>query len=302
MSSAGRASRVLPALPSPPAIPILTPRAHPEGILPLIITNPDLNEHGLVDIDVSGPLSPASAVTFIAAHGAGLSRTSFHRLAAALAEQADRYRTEHDGARDETRDLAAQIADLHIAEARALGNDPPEGFIENRGQVPDFYISTGDGGHRLTPYICKVARDHSRVEGTLGGVWDPIYSHTLRAAPYDSLNFRAYPLPSWFTRFLTGREVFGRLMEREANKLGDWGLAAEMRHYREVHHRLASLREELQRIEDELSLAHRQTADSRLRLEEAGAPKRLAHLEFVRTTEEGEILYPNPFKSGDVEA
>jgi len=91
-------------------------------------------------------------------------------------------------------------------------------------------------------------------------------------------------------------------MERKANKLGDWGLAAETRHYREVHHRLASLREELQRVEDKLSLAHRQTADSRLRLEEAGAPKHLAHLECVRTTEEGEILYTNPFKSGDVEA
>jgi len=91
-------------------------------------------------------------------------------------------------------------------------------------------------------------------------------------------------------------------MEREANKLGDWGLAAETRRYREIHRRLGGLREELQRIEDELSLAHRQTADSRLRLEEANAPKRLAHLESVRTTEEGEILYPVPFKSGDLEA
>jgi len=134
----------------------------------------------------------------------------------------------------------------------------------------------------------------------MGGIRDPIYSITLCAAPYDSLNFRAYPLPQWFIRFLTGREVFGRLMEREANKLGDWGLAAEVRHYRQVHHRIASLREELQRVEDELSLVHQQTADSRLRLEEAGAPKRLAHLEFVNTTEEGQILYP--FKSGDVEA
>jgi len=78
-SSAGRASRVLPAPLSLPAIPIPAPRARPEGILPLIVTNPDLNEHGLVDINISGPLSPASAVTFIAAHGAGLSRTSFHR-------------------------------------------------------------------------------------------------------------------------------------------------------------------------------------------------------------------------------
>ena len=99
----------------------------------------------------------------------------------------------------------------------------PEGWEENRGQAPNFFIHFQDGQKVMAPYI-KRLEGTSQILGTLGGPSDPYFSHELIAAPYGELTEFPEILPAWLVHLLgTDSAAFPTVL-REASRLDDWGL------------------------------------------------------------------------------
>jgi hypothetical protein len=127
----------------------------------------------------------------------------------------------------------------------------------------------------------------------MGGSNDGVYATPLQATPFTSLLSPPTPLPAWFTALLSGLLGPFRLLEKEALSLQDWGLSADIRRARDKYEEADDLRERIYRLEVELEGVQREGADTRLRLEQTFAAKRLHRLEGLQS-ERGESLFSPP--------
>ena len=84
-----------------------------------------------------------------------------------------------------------------------------------------------DGQKVMAPYI-KRLEGTSQILGTLGGPSDPYLSHELVAAPHGELTEFPEILPAWLVHLLgTDSAAFPTVL-REAARLDDWGLVADL--------------------------------------------------------------------------
>ena len=106
----------------------------------------------------------------------------------------------------------------------------PEGWEENRGQAPNFFIHFQDSQKVMALYI-KRLEGTSQILGTLGGPSDPYFSHELIAAPHGEVTEFPKVLPAWLVHLLGTDSVAFPTVLREAARLDDWGLVADLECY-----------------------------------------------------------------------
>ena len=156
----------------------------------------------------------------------------------------------------------------------------PEGWEENRGQAPNFFIHFQDGQKVMAPFI-KRLEGTSQILGTLGGPSDPYFSHELVAAPQGELTEFPEILPAWLVHLLgTDSAAFPTVL-REAARLDDWGLVADLERYHALDARVRAISRQCERLHAEESDILQQVRLCHYRLSRANAGTRLGGCEAL---------------------
>jgi len=111
---------------------------------------------------------------------------------------------------------------------------------------------------------------------------DP-YLIPIHAAPVFSIE-PIDPIPQWLHQLLISQSAIFHMLTNAAKKLDNWGIAADITHYREYNDELANINtciKQLQAKADSVQIAKLLCEG---RLEAARAPKQLAHMECLAPT------------------
>jgi hypothetical protein len=116
------------------------------------------------------------------------------------------------------------------------------------------------------------------IEGTMGGMGDPIYVIELHAQGRYNPDRKPVPLGDWFTGLLAPRGKMFIHVLKAARETDDWGLVADLARYRAYSDRLADYDNTLRGIENAREAAHDKLTATEARLACAQADQRLANL------------------------
>ena len=203
------------------------------------------------------------------------------RLAEALASQEAEHRTNLDTVRARSQ---ATVEDLqhHLREYEAIDAiECPEGFKENRKQVPHFPIVI-DGFTLQARYIKYI--DQGRVMGTAGGPNDAIFIQDLYATSRIESNHVPEPLPAWFLRHIQANSDTYPLVIKEILDVKDWGVYADVQRYYCCDSHLRSVEEEITTLQAQAEALRAQLRRACFRLENADVPCRFSNLQALAPT------------------
>jgi hypothetical protein len=130
-----------------------------------------------------------------------------------------------DERKDALFDAAQSTAPFH-----ANVQECPDGYEENAGLVPDFWIYS-DSVKLMARYVKRIPGT-GLVHGTLGDPTATPHIHELQALPSISCNTTPDVIPAWFIQCISANSTaFPHVMD-EVRRYGDWGLEAVKRQLR----------------------------------------------------------------------
>src|SRR6266404_2145532 len=205
-----------------------------------------------------GQMSPQSVRAAIASHNlpADTYRSIINRLVVTYEARTHRY----------GQDLAAQEADhkkklddceetIEFLEAHLVGyintfSRPPDGYIEN-GRLTTFTIPCGGGLSNLAKWVKKL--DDGRVVGYTAedGPHDLPHVCEIYASPKYTAD-PAEPLPHWIHETLQGSAPAYAAFLDAVKATDDWGLEADIIHFRTLNERVLAYKAQLDRTHGEL--------------------------------------------------
>ena len=203
------------------------------------------------------------------------------RLVEALASQEAEHRTNLEavraGSRATVEDLQHRLRTYEDANAVKC----PEGFEENRGQVPHFPIVV-DGFTMQAQYVKYI--DQGRVMGTAGGPNDAIFIQDLYADSRIDSDHIPDPLPAWFLHHIQANSDTYPLIIGEIQKAKDWGVHADVQRYYCCDSHLRSVEEEITTLQAQSEALRVQLRRTRFRLENADVPRHFSNLQALAPT------------------
>jgi hypothetical protein len=173
----------------------------------------------------------------------------------------------------------AKLAELQRRVDELQGPECPDGFIENRGRLPHFRIPVANGYPDMQArFIRQCPGNPSCAEGTMGGLGDLTYIMEVTAQGRYNPEEEPIPLSEWFTNLLVpGGRNFAHVI-KEARKIDDWGLTADLARHRAYADQIAAHDAALHSLESARLAAVDKLAATTARLALAKADQRLATL------------------------
>ena len=225
-------------------------------------------------------MSPNTIVTTLAAHP-DLNADILRAITKGLLTTIDR-RNAHENI--EIRHLKEQIAGLHnrVEHYKNIFECAPDGYIENDGRVPHFFIPLGDGVFKPAKWIKKL--EDGRITGfhEQQGPNESPYIIDLYAQA-DTVGHGKEnpiePLPAWFHALLIGLSSDFVHLQRDIGDLDDWGLAREIARFRELNQEAAELAARVKVLHEELDVTRDARTMSEKRLVLTCASQKAARLE-----------------------
>ena len=220
------------------------------------------------------------------------------RLTTALESQEAEHRTNLEavraGSRATVEDLQSRLRTYENADAVEC----PEGFEENRGQVPNFPIVV-DGFTMQARYVKYI--DQGRVMGTAGGPNDAIFIQDLYATSRIDNDHVPEPLPAWFLAHIQANSDTYPLVIKEFQQGQDWGVHADVQRYYCCDSHLRSVEEEITTLQAQSEALRAQLRRARFRLENADVPRRFSNLQALapassRRGRDGNDPSPEPIR------
>ena len=203
------------------------------------------------------------------------------RLAEALAAQEAKHHTSLDAIRAGSQATVEDLQHrLHAYEATDAVKCP-EGFEENRRQVPHFPIVV-DRFTMQARYVKYI--DQGRVMGTAGGPNDTIFIQDLYATSHIDNDHVPEPLPAWFLGHIQANSNTYPLIIQEFQKAKDWGVHADVQRYYCCNSHLRSVEEEITTLQAQSEALRAQLRRARFRLENADVPRRFSNLQALAPT------------------
>ena len=203
------------------------------------------------------------------------------RLVEALASQEAEHRTNLNavraGSQATVKDLQHRLHEYEAADAVEC----PEGFEENRSQVPHFPIVI-DGFTIQARYIKYI--DQGRVMGTAGGPNNAIFIQDLYTTSRIDNDHVPEPLPAWFLRHIQANSDTYPLIIKEILDAKDWGVHADVQRYYCCNSHLRSVEEEITTLQAQSEALHAQLRRTRFHLENADVPRRFSNLQALAPT------------------
>ena len=199
------------------------------------------------------PMLPNTIATTLAAHpdlNADILRAITKGLLATIARRDAQENIE-------IRRLQEQVAGLHnrVEHYENIFERAPDGYIENEGRVPHFFIPLGDGVFKPAKWIKKL--EDGRVAGfhTDQGPNESPYIIDLYAQA-DMVGHGEEnpiePLPAWFRALLIGPGSDFIHLQHDIGDLDNWGLAREIARFRELDQEAAELAVRVEVLHEEL--------------------------------------------------
>ena len=226
------------------------------------------------------PMSPNTVATTLAAHpdlNAHILRAITKGLLATIARRDAQENIEICR-------LKEQIAGLHdrVEHYENIFERAPDGYIENEGRVPQFFIPLGEGVFKPAKWIKKL--EDGRVAGfhTDQGPNESPYIIDLYAQA-DTVGHGEEnpiePLPAWFRALLIGPSSDFIHLQRDISDLDDWGLAREIARFRELDQEAVELAARVEVLHKELDATRDAHTMSEKRLVLTRASQKVAQLE-----------------------
>jgi hypothetical protein len=207
---------------------------------------------------------------------------TLHRLGKEGIDRAAAFEEVVQAAVDAREKAEERLKDLQRRIDELQGPECPDGFIENRGRIPHFHIPTASGGADMQArFVWQSPGDPTTIEGTMGGLGDPIYLIELHAQGRYNPDCEPVPLSDWFVGLLAPKgKMFAHVL-KAARETDDWGLVADLARYRAYSDRLADYDNTLRRIENAREAAYDKLTTTKARLACAQANQRLASVATV---------------------
>ena len=157
--------------------------------------------------------------------------------------------------------LKEQICGLHdrVKHYENIFEQAPNGYIENDGQVPHFYIPLSDGVFKPAKWIKKL--EDGRVTGfhkQQGPNESPhiidlyVQADTVGHGEENPIE----PLPAWFHALLIGPSGNFMHLQRKVEDLDDWGMAQEITHFCELNQEATELALQVEVLYEELDVTN----------------------------------------------
>jgi hypothetical protein len=168
-------------------------------------------------------------------------------------------------------------ADIH----QGIQSEPPEGFVENNGQLHYFSIPLQGGSNDccIAPYIQLLDGPVPRAAGTLGGPGDPVFTTEVYTQPSSNVGVANPPVPKWLLRAIDGdSDIFDAFALEVQDTTQDWGLYTDICCYHHVDTELTHIAARICALEAEEAETRSTLANCRCCLRAANAGETLAHL------------------------
>ena len=200
------------------------------------------------------PMSPDTVATTLAAHP-DLNATILWAIANGLLSTITQ-REANEASKIHC--LKEQIHDLHdrVEHYENTFNRPPDGYVENDGQVPHFYIPISDGVLRPTKWIKRLEDGWvASYHDTQGPNESPhiidLYAQadTMGHGKENPIK----PIPAWFHTLLLGPSGDFVHLQQEIKDLNNWGLAREITCFHELDQEAAGLAAWVEILYEELN-------------------------------------------------
>ena len=180
--------------------------------------------------------------------------------------------------------LKEQIAGLHdrVEHYENIFERAPDGYMENDGRVPHFFIPLGEGVYKPAKWIKKLEDGHVAGFHADQGANESPYVIDLYAQA-DTVGHGEEnpiePLPAWFRALLIGPGSDFIHLQRDIGDLDNWGLAREIARFRELDQEAAELAARVEVLHEELDATRDAHTMSEKRLVLARASQKAAQLE-----------------------
>jgi hypothetical protein len=157
----------------------------------------------------------------------------------------------------------------------------PDGYIENDGRVPHFFIPLGEGVFKPAKWIKKledgrVARFHEQQGPNESPYIIDLYAQADTVGHGEENPIE--PLPAWFRALLIGPGSDFIHLQRNISDLDDWGLAREIARFHELDQEAAELATQVEVLNEELDATCDTRTMSEKRLVLARASQKAARL------------------------
>src|SRR5258708_3053025 len=152
------------------------------------------------------------------------------------------------------------------------------GFALNAGRLPETTIPCGRNAGQLAKWVRRPPDGRPLLYAEDDGPGDQPYAIELFAELDISDETPAQSLPRWLLDALTGPSAAFHTVHSAAEATLDWGLQAELLHYRDLDQKAKAINDSISNLEAEVSgvLAEQRLALGRLK--GARAATRLGHV------------------------
>ena len=203
------------------------------------------------------------------------------RLAETLVSQEAEHRTNLEAVRAGSQATVEDLQNRLRTYEDANAVECPEGFEENRRQVPNFPIVV-DGFTMQARYVKYI--DQGQVMGTAGGPNNAIFIQDLYATPRIDNDHIPEPLPAWFLAHIQANSNTYPLVIKEFQRGQDWGVHANVQCYYCCDSHLCSVKEEITTLQAQSEALRAQLRRVRFRLENVDVPRHFSNLQALAPT------------------
>ena len=167
----------------------------------------------------------------------------------------------------------------NILNLTANWNTCPEGYEENGDKVPGFVIPVGEGLYRPAKWIKRVEAGKVAGYADVQGPRDAPYITEIYASPDFSVETPCEPIAPWLRNILKGNASQFAMLLEAVEELGDWGISADVRCYREFNDQVVYLRNQINKIEQDLTCITEMRQLAEFHLEAARLNHHVGHLQ-----------------------
>ena len=173
------------------------------------------------------PLSPQSTLNILHSPRT-LDPATLRSISIGLCNTALSRTNQHNDTMAEVGQLCRELTRLRAQQSQEQQDECPEGFQENHGRLPNFYITTTDREKCQVRYIKLPDTSIPCALGTMGCSDDPTYVFDLYAASRYTVDQPTKLLPAWFLKNIQGNSASYHQVVEAAKQIDDWGLLGEL--------------------------------------------------------------------------
>ena len=175
-------------------------------------------------------------------------------IAKGLAETIKRRQDEYEGEELRLKDCIRGLED-HVLHYKENFATPLDGYVENL-YYPDLVIPIGNEIFRPAKWIKLLEEGRVAMYASDDGPSSPPTIGIIHAQPNTDTTLTVEPLPAWYKALLMGPATAFHTYRRTLSHPQQWGMQADVTHYRAINEEIVKASSHLHTIEAEIEDLH----------------------------------------------